>query len=69
MFRFCCPSPAGGLPLGLIICSSESEEVLTAALTAFKEILPDNAFFKRGKDVGPSLFMTDDCESEINSIR
>ena len=36
VFRVLCPSPAGGLPEGLIITSSERDEVLTEALEFFE---------------------------------
>ena len=61
-------SPAGGLPLGFLICSSESEKVLTEAFEEFKKILPDDAFANRGRDKGPVLFMTDDADAEINAL-
>ena len=43
--------------------------VLTEAFLMFKEILPDYAFYKRGKELGPCLVMTDDAESEITALR
>ena len=68
-FRFLTCSPCGGLPLGYIITSNEREELLTTAFTKFRDSLPQYAFFKRGKDLGPHCFMTDDCDAEINSLR
>ena len=62
-------SPAGGLPLGFIVTSSENEKTLTRAFEVFRNILPDDAFGKRGKQTGPVLFMTDDADSEINALK
>ena len=62
-------SPAGGVPLGFVVTSSESEKTLIQAFTAFKRILPDDSFGKRGKDIGPAIFMTDDADAEINALR
>ena len=67
-FRFLTCSPAGGLPLGWVVTSGESETLLTEAFTKFREMLPQYAFYKRGEK-GPMLFVTDDAEAEINSLR
>ena len=67
-FRLICPSPLGGLPIGYMLLSSEKEELLCEALELFKTVLPANAFFKRGANTGPRIFLSDDCQSEINSI-
>ena len=61
-------SPAGGLPLGFVITPSESEDILRASFEALKEVLPEEAFNKRGKDKGPVIFMTDDADAEINAL-
>ena len=61
-------SPAGGLPLGFLVCSSESEKVLGEAFEEFKKVLPDDAFANRGRDRGPVIFMTDDADAEINAL-
>ncbi|XP_071962543.1 uncharacterized protein [Antedon mediterranea] len=58
-------SCAGGLPLGLLITTSETEEVITEGLTLLKDILPPVAFY--GK-LGPAVFMTDDCEAERKAL-
>ena len=62
-------SPAGGLPLGFVIVRSESEDVLKEAFKKLKDVLPEDAFYKRGKNKGPTLFMTDDAASEINALK
>ena len=59
-------SPAGGLPLGFVITSSESEQTLTKAFEMLRNVLPDNAFYKKGKNKGPVIFMTD---GEINALK
>ena len=68
LIKFMTCSPAGGLPLGFVITRSESETVLKAAFRKLKDVLPDDAFYKRGKERGPSLFMTDDADAEINAL-
>ena len=68
-FRFLTSSPLGGIPLGFIICSNEQEELVTEAFEMFKQILPPYAFYKRGPEKGPSLFLSDDSRAEINSLR
>ena len=67
VFRMIIPTPAGGMPMGLLITSSENEDVLTMWRD---ECLPTYAFNKKGGDkIGPTLFMTDDASAEINSLR
>lgn len=68
LVKFMTCSPAGGLPLGFIITSSENEKTLTEAFEMFKDVLPEDAFHKRGKENGPVLFMTDDADAEINAL-
>ena len=68
LFHFICPSPAGGLPLGSVICSRENEETVRAGFDLLKTLLPPKAFFGRG-DQGPKIFMTDDSQAEQNSLR
>ena len=66
-----CVDATGGMPMGLLITSSENENVLTEALTMWRDkCLPTYAFNKKGGDkIGPTLFMTDDASAEINSLR
>ena len=68
VFNFVCPSPAGALPLAQVVTSSETEVVLTQAFQLLKSILPDYAWKQRGQ-LGPRLFMSDDCESQMKSLR
>ena len=60
-------SPAGGLPLGVFITPSESEEVIKFGLETLKEVLPKDAFYGRGSD-GPKVIMTDDSQAERSAI-
>ena len=68
-FRLLCSSPIGGIPLGWVLISHESESLLTEAFTLFRETLPQSAFFKRGPVKGPRLFLSDDATSEHNMLR
>lgn len=52
-------SPAGALPLGVLITSSESESTLVSAFKLLHSILPQRAFFDAIN--GPAIIMTDDC--------
>ena len=61
----CC---AGGLPLGLVVTTSEAESVLVAGFQLLKTVLPSDAFFGRGS-TGPFFFMTDDCLAERNALK
>ena len=69
LIKFMTCSPAGGLPLGFVIVRSESEEILRDAFKKLKEVLPEDAFYNRGKKKGPVLFMTDDAAAEINALK
>ena len=53
-------SPVGGLPLGFMILSDQTEKTLDAGFEDLKKLLPDQAFFGRGAKRGPELIMTDD---------
>ena len=69
VFRLVCPSPAGGLPLGILILTSEGEDVVTEGLQIFRDKCAPSYAFKGRGSLGPRIFMTDDCSSEINSIK
>ena len=66
VFIFLAPSLAGGLPLGILILFSESEDEITKGLEVLKSILPEKAFFGRS---GPGVIMTDDSDAERNSLK
>nr|XP_054770098.1 uncharacterized protein LOC129277934 isoform X2 [Lytechinus pictus] len=60
-------SCAGGLPLGVLITSSEAEGVIEAALKLYRSLLPQKSFGGRGVQ-GPALIMTDDSAAEQNAL-
>lgn len=47
LFLLSTSTPAGGVPLGCVVTSGESESTVTAALKKLKEVLPSNAFYGR----------------------
>ncbi|XP_071500591.1 uncharacterized protein [Diadema antillarum] len=55
-------SSAGGLPLGMIIMTSESMPTIQAGFSLLQSILPERAFFGRGA-MGPQVVMTDDFKA------
>ena len=61
-------SSGGGIPLGVVITSGESEDVLAEAFSHLRSVMPDGAFYGRG-DTGPQIFITDDAEAERNALR
>ncbi|PIK36987.1 hypothetical protein BSL78_26177 [Apostichopus japonicus] len=67
IFMLLTHSSAGGVPLGCLIVTSESRECVTLALNLYKEIIPDDAFYGNGAK-GPLVFLTDDSESERQSL-
>jgi hypothetical protein len=69
VFTFLTASVAGALPLGILIVSSESEEVLSYGLNVWKSLMPPRAFYGGGAEKGPKIAVTDDCQSERNSLR
>lgn len=60
-------SPVGGLPVGVLITTSETEEVVQQGLELYLTLLPEDAFGGRGMK-GPKLFMTDDCAASRNAL-
>ena len=61
-------TPGGAIPLGVIITSDEQEETITEGLRSLASILPSNAFFGEGPQIGPSLVMIDDSSAERNAL-
>lgn len=61
-------SSVGGLPVGVLITTSEAESTITAALELYKSLLPADCFGGKGTH-GPRVFMTDDCLAERRAIR
>lgn len=59
---------AGALPLGLFLTSDEAEVTIENAINLLKTILPGNAFYNRGINLGPEVFITDDSYAERNAL-
>ena len=59
---------ASGVPLAVILTSDEREQTIYAAFELVKQILTTSAFFGRGPDCGPQIFMIDDSISERSAI-
>lgn len=57
-----------GLPLGLMITTSDSEEILTAGFKLLAETLPDKAFGSFGRQ-GPEVFLTANNDALQNSLK
>lgn len=62
-------SVAGGLPLACFMTSSEAEITLTHALEVLKNVMPSEGFYGNGVEESPSVFLTDDCDSERNALK
>ncbi|CAG8752336.1 8540_t:CDS:2 [Gigaspora margarita] len=56
------------LPLGLLVISDELEATLKRGLSLLKTLLLQYAFFGRGPNVGPMVFLTDDSSAECNAL-
>ena len=61
LFLIMTHSAAGGLPLGVMITTSESQTTLSTGMTLLKQLLPPDSFF--GREDGPQAVMTDDCSA------
>ena len=61
-------SPVGGLPLGFIILSEQTEKSLSAGVEEMKKLLPAEAFAGRAVK-GPEIIMTDDDKGLVNALR
>ena len=61
-------SSAGGIPLGVVITSSESTLVLEQAFQQLQHIMPEWAFHGNGRVKGPAIILTDDSKSERQSL-
>ena len=69
LVKFLTESPAGNLPLGFLILSKINSETIYQGIEDMKVLLPDDAFHRRGKDLGPQVIMTDDDNAEINALK
>ena len=68
LFHLVCPTPVGALPVGEIITTREDTATIIFALELLKSVLPPGAFYGRGKQEGPQVFMTDDSEVERSAL-
>ena len=69
IFHLMCPAAVGALPLATIITTREDEKTILHGLRMLKKMLPKDAFYGRGPDLGPTLGLTDDSDSERSSLR
>jgi len=65
VFLLLANSFAGGLPLGVVITTSESEDRLKDAFSMYKSMLNEKSFNGKG---APSIIMTDDCSAERSAL-
>ena len=63
IFQLMCPSPAGGLPLATLVTTREDANTVEFGLELLKTVLPPDAFYGRGPQLGLVLCMTDDGEA------
>ena len=56
------------VPLGLILTNSETIEALTKAIEIYKDLLPDDCFGGRGRELGPKIIMRDGSDTEGSAI-
>ena len=68
LFHLMCPSPIGALPVAEILTTREDMKTITFGLEVLKKVLPDGAFYGRGKEVGPQVFMSDDSDAERGAL-
>lgn len=61
-------SCAGGLPLGILVTTSESADTITEALQLYNTLLDGSAFFGRGPQSGPNIVVTDDSLAERQAL-
>ena len=62
-------SCAGGLPLGVLITTSESTDTIKSALEVFNSLLDEKAYYARGPVLGPEIIMTDDSSAERQALQ
>ena len=59
-------SAAGGLPLGLVITSGESANIIHKAVTVLTTMFPEGAFYGQGS---PANVITDDSAAEKDGLK
>lgn len=62
-----CDSEAGGLPLGILLASSEEDNVLQEACNLYHSMLDASMHFQKGSN-GPKAFLMGDCPGLRNSL-
>jgi hypothetical protein len=67
VYMFMVNCEAGGLPLGIVVSTSDEETALIEGFELLKTLFPIDAFYGRGES-GPQYFMTDDCATERNAL-
>ena len=68
LFHLICPSVIGGLPVAEMLTTREDTDTIMFGLELLKSVLPAGAFYGRGRNTGPQLFMTDDADSLRNAL-
>ena len=68
LFHFMCPSPIGALPVAEIVTTREDMKTIIFGLELLKTVLPAGAFYGRGREVGPQVFMSDDSDAERGAL-
>ena len=66
MFVTTTSSAAGGLPLGIVVTSGESANIIYRAMTVLMGLFPDGAFYGQGSPVN---VITDDSAAEKDGLR
>ena len=66
MFVLSTSSAAGGLPLGIVLTSGESANIVHEAMSTLSELFPKCAFFGKGS---PSNIITDDSMAERDGLQ
>ena len=66
LFVMSTSSAAGGLPLGIVVTSAESVDVIHNGMTALKEVFPKSAFYQKGY---PANIIIDDSSAEREGLK
>ena len=69
LFHFMFPSTVGALPLAEMITTREDEDTINFGLACLKSVLPPGAFYGRGRDMGPQVFMADARRNALSCAR
>ena len=66
LFVMSTSSAAGGLPLGIVVTSAESNDVIHNGMTALRELFPKSAFYRNGY---PANIIIDDSSAEREGLK